>query len=88
MLDNLKDLVVKEVHGSGGYGMLIGPKSSKAEIEEYRKRIVADPADSLPSRRSIFRPRRRCRMTALPVGMSIFARFALSANPSAWCRAG
>ncbi|MEX3008517.1 circularly permuted type 2 ATP-grasp protein [Hoeflea sp. TYP-13] len=45
VLENLHELVVKEVHGSGGYGMLIGPKSSKAEIEEYRKRIVADPAD-------------------------------------------
>ncbi|MCP4318282.1 MAG: circularly permuted type 2 ATP-grasp protein [Hyphomicrobiales bacterium] len=45
VLDNLHELVVKEVHGSGGYGMLIGPKSTKAEIAEYRKRIVADPAD-------------------------------------------
>ncbi len=45
VLDNLEELVVKEVHGSGGYGMLIGPKSSKAEIAAYRKRIVANPAD-------------------------------------------
>ena len=41
--DNLADLVVKEVHGSGGYGMLVGPKSTKAEQEEYLKRIDADP---------------------------------------------
>jgi uncharacterized circularly permuted ATP-grasp superfamily protein len=40
---NLKDLVVKEVAGSGGYGMLVGPAATKAEIEAYRKRIEADP---------------------------------------------
>ena len=45
VMDNLGDLVVKEVHGSGGYGMLIGPKSTKEEIEAYRKRLAADPAD-------------------------------------------
>ncbi|WP_419914906.1 circularly permuted type 2 ATP-grasp protein [Hoeflea sp.] len=45
VLDNLGELVVKEVHGSGGYGMLIGPKSTKEEIKEYRKRIVADPSE-------------------------------------------
>ncbi|RBP51721.1 circularly permuted type 2 ATP-grasp protein [Arenicella xantha] len=45
VLDNLADLVVKEVHGSGGYGMLVGPASTKAEIEQYRLRILADPED-------------------------------------------
>ncbi len=45
VLDNLKDLVVKEVHGSGGYGMLIGPHATKAEIEAYAKRIRAAPHD-------------------------------------------
>ncbi len=43
VLDNLGELVVKEVHGSGGYGMLIGPTSTKAQIEEFRKKIIADP---------------------------------------------
>jgi uncharacterized circularly permuted ATP-grasp superfamily protein len=42
-LANLPELVVKEVHGAGGYGMLIGPASSKAEIEAFRQRIVAHP---------------------------------------------
>ncbi len=42
-LENLGDLVVKEVHGSGGYGMLVGPSSTKKEIEEFRKRIIATP---------------------------------------------
>ena len=43
-LDNLKDLVVKEVHGAGGYGMLVGPASTKAEIEDFRQAILANPA--------------------------------------------
>lgn len=43
ILANLKDLVVKEVHGAGGYGMLIGPASTHAEIEEFRSAILAKP---------------------------------------------
>jgi uncharacterized circularly permuted ATP-grasp superfamily protein len=43
-LANLKDLVVKEVHGAGGYGMLVGPASTKAEIEDFRRAILANPA--------------------------------------------
>lgn len=45
VLDNLADLVVKEVHGSGGYGMLIGPHATAAEIEAYAARIRAKPDD-------------------------------------------
>ena len=43
VLAHLKDLVVKEVHGAGGYGMLVGPASSAAQIEAFRARIVAKP---------------------------------------------
>ncbi|MFO0406133.1 MAG: circularly permuted type 2 ATP-grasp protein [Labrys sp. (in: a-proteobacteria)] len=43
VLDNLSDLVVKEVSGSGGYGMLIGPHASKAQIEDFRRKLIADP---------------------------------------------
>ncbi|MDP2255095.1 MAG: circularly permuted type 2 ATP-grasp protein [Polaromonas sp.] len=43
-LANLKDLVVKEVHGAGGYGMLVGPASTQAEIEDFRRAILANPA--------------------------------------------
>ncbi|ABC63907.1 circularly permuted type 2 ATP-grasp protein [Erythrobacter litoralis] len=43
VLDNLDDLVVKEVHGSGGYGMLIGPTASKKEIREFRTKLEARP---------------------------------------------
>ncbi len=42
-LDHLPELVVKEVHGAGGYGMLIGPAATRAQIEEFRARIKAHP---------------------------------------------
>lgn len=45
VLEHLDELVVKEVQGSGGYGMLVGPTSSSAEIEAYRQRILHDPAN-------------------------------------------
>jgi uncharacterized circularly permuted ATP-grasp superfamily protein len=45
VLAHLPELVVKEVQGSGGYGMLVGPTSSKAEIEAYRLRILSEPAN-------------------------------------------
>jgi uncharacterized circularly permuted ATP-grasp superfamily protein len=43
VLAHLAELVVKETHGAGGYGMLIGPAASKAEIENFRQRILASP---------------------------------------------
>ncbi|HEV7356416.1 MAG TPA: circularly permuted type 2 ATP-grasp protein [Steroidobacteraceae bacterium] len=43
VLAHLPELVVKEVHGAGGYGMLIGPAASKAEIEKFREQIIATP---------------------------------------------
>jgi uncharacterized circularly permuted ATP-grasp superfamily protein len=43
VLDRLDELVVKPVAESGGYGMLIGPSASDAEIEAMRKRVEADP---------------------------------------------
>ena len=44
VLEHLSELVAKEVHGSGGYGMLIGPKSTKAQIAAYADRIRANPS--------------------------------------------
>lgn len=43
VLDNLEELVVKEVHGSGGYGMLIGPTASKKEVSEFRAKLKDNP---------------------------------------------
>jgi uncharacterized circularly permuted ATP-grasp superfamily protein len=45
VLDHLPELVVKEVQGSGGYGMLIGPAASKAQLENFRDRIRANPSN-------------------------------------------
>ncbi len=45
VLDNLADLVVKEVHGSGGYGMLIGPTASRKEIAAFRDKLKARPGN-------------------------------------------
>lgn len=45
VLDNLRDLVVKEVHGSGGYGMLIGPAASRKELAEFTRKLKARPAN-------------------------------------------
>ena len=54
VLANLNQLVVKEVHGAGGYGMLIGPTASQQEIEDFRQilqqhpeRYIAQPTLSL-----------------------------------------
>ncbi|QYX56255.1 circularly permuted type 2 ATP-grasp protein [Roseovarius sp. SCSIO 43702] len=45
VLDNLAELVVKEVHGSGGYGMLVGPAASKRELSEFAAKLKARPAN-------------------------------------------
>jgi uncharacterized circularly permuted ATP-grasp superfamily protein len=44
-LANLKDLVVKEVHGAGGYGMLVGPAATAKEIEDFRAALLANPSN-------------------------------------------
>ncbi|WP_256473175.1 circularly permuted type 2 ATP-grasp protein [Phyllobacterium sp. 21LDTY02-6] len=43
VLENLSSLVVKEVHGSGGYGMLVGPAASKKECEAFALKLKANP---------------------------------------------
>ena len=45
VLDNIEGLVVKEVHGSGGYGMLIGPTADKATIEAFKSKLKSQPAN-------------------------------------------
>ena len=45
VLENLAELVVKEVHGSGGYGMLVGTASTSAEIERFRKKLINNPSN-------------------------------------------
>ncbi|MBF0246478.1 MAG: circularly permuted type 2 ATP-grasp protein [Alphaproteobacteria bacterium] len=43
--DHLDELVVKEVAGSGGYGMLVGPASTREERDAYKERIKANPGE-------------------------------------------
>lgn len=45
VLDHLSELVVKEVHGSGGYGMLIGPAASKRELADFTAKLRAKPGN-------------------------------------------
>jgi len=45
VLERLPELVVKQTRGSGGYGMLIGPAASRAELDEFSARLRAQPAD-------------------------------------------
>jgi uncharacterized circularly permuted ATP-grasp superfamily protein len=45
VVDKLAELVVKEVHGAGGYGMLVGPCSSTEEIASFRERLLANPSN-------------------------------------------
>jgi uncharacterized circularly permuted ATP-grasp superfamily protein len=45
VLDHLPELVVKEVQGSGGYGMLVGPASTKQQIADFRERVLLHPAN-------------------------------------------
>jgi uncharacterized circularly permuted ATP-grasp superfamily protein len=45
VIERLDELVVKEVHGSGGYGMLIGPAASKRELADFRAKLLANPAN-------------------------------------------
>ncbi|MBV7485522.1 circularly permuted type 2 ATP-grasp protein [Bordetella sp. BOR01] len=44
VLANMHDLVVKEVHGAGGYGMLVGPASTRAQVEAFKERVRSRPA--------------------------------------------
>jgi uncharacterized circularly permuted ATP-grasp superfamily protein len=43
VLDHLPELVVKEVHGAGGYGMLVGPAATREQIEHFRQLLLAKP---------------------------------------------
>ena len=45
VLEHLDELVVKEVHGSGGYGMLVGPAASKKEVSAFRAKLIANASN-------------------------------------------
>ncbi len=89
VLDKLPELVVKEVHGSGGYGMLVGPKSSKEQIEPSAIRSLRTPIIISPSRRLRSRaPQPSWRRGSPPRAMSICGPTALWVTGLSWCPAG
>ena len=45
VLDHLHELVVKEVNGPGGYGMLVGPHATREERAAFREKLLADPVN-------------------------------------------
>jgi uncharacterized circularly permuted ATP-grasp superfamily protein len=45
VLEHMHELVIKEVHGSGGYGMLIGPAATQEAIANFRDKLKADPGN-------------------------------------------
>ena len=52
VIDHLEELVVGEVGGSGGYGMLVGPMSTTEQRHDFRSKLLSDPITSSPSRPS------------------------------------
>ena len=79
ILAHLGELVVKEVHGAGGYGMLVGPASSKAEIEAFRGAVVRPTRRATsPSRRSRSPPARPSSRAASRRATSTCGPFVLS----------
>lgn len=45
VLEHIHELVIKEVHGSGGYGMLVGPAATKKECQDFAKKLQAKPSN-------------------------------------------
>jgi hypothetical protein len=87
VLAHLPELVVKEVHGAGGYGMLVGPASTKAEIEAFRARISPRRRSTSPSRRWRCPPARPSSRAVSRRATSTCAPSCSPARSIAWCRA-
>ena len=90
VLDHLEELVVKEVHGSGGYGMLIGPKADKAQIDAFRAKLkaIAEEFHRAADARALDRARPASRKASRRA-MSTCGRSCWSgATASGSCRAG
>ena len=77
VLEHLDELVVKAVGESGGYGMLIGPHSSRADREEFRQRICAEPRNYIAQPTLAFRGRPASSMAKCSRGTSILRPYIL-----------
>jgi uncharacterized circularly permuted ATP-grasp superfamily protein len=89
VLANLKDLVVKEVHGAGGYGMLVGPAATKAGDRGFPRRLLANP-DGLhrPAHAERFPAARPSSKAASRRATSTCGPSCCPARKCRWCRAG
>ena len=77
-LANLEKLVVKPVGASGGYGVMIGPRAGKAEIEETRAKIIDDPANFISQPVIGFRSARPSATTGSSHAISTCGPFAVT----------
>ena len=87
VLDHLAELVVKEVHGAGGYGMLVGPAATKDEIEDFRAALMADPTRYIAQPTLACRPARPTSRAASRRATSTCGRSCCRARRCRWCPA-
>lgn len=87
VLSNLELMVVKEVHGAGGYGMLVGPRSTKEEREAFRQRLLANPANYIAQTPSRCRPAPPSLMKGCRRDISIYAPTCCPGRRCGWCPA-
>ena len=87
MLSNLELMVVKEVHGAGGYGMLVGPRSTKEEREAFRQRLLANPANYIAGTPLRCRPAPPSLMKGCRRGISIYGPTCCPGRRCGWCPA-
>jgi uncharacterized circularly permuted ATP-grasp superfamily protein len=73
IMDNLPKLVVKAANESGGYGMLVGPHASKADVEKFRKLIKADPRNYV-AKPTLGLSRHPCMFDGKPAGRHVDLR--------------
>ena len=92
MLEHIAELVVKQVHGSGGYGMLVGPTASRDEIDMFRMmvkarpdRYIAQPTLALSTCPTLVEKRHRRRATST-CGPSCSSATACGSRPAALTR--
>jgi uncharacterized circularly permuted ATP-grasp superfamily protein len=88
VLSNLEQMVVKEVHGAGGYGMLVGPRSTKEEREAFRQRLLANPANYIARIPWRCRPAQPLSTRGWHRAISIYVPSSFPARRSAWFPAG
>ncbi len=88
VLDNLAELVVKETHGSGGYGMLVGPTATKEQIELFRAKLKAKPENYIAQPTLALSTAPTFTDEGIGLAISTCGRSCSSVTRSVSCRAG